>query len=195
MPGGRFPARPLRKLVANRGNICKTVQSLLRCQRPRKSSWRKQENTWETSAPWILVIRLWVFRWKDRGLDGRENSQFIFTNFLRNFKGRSRGFICSFLDFPSSRSVQAGRKKRASWEKNSERKTLGREKGRASKHLLNYLGPPTSTKTVSCVQIAKSLVKEGFTGSPCFFGFACAKANDWRKCWRKLSKLTNHSVY
>ena len=74
--------------------------------------------------------------------------------------------------------LQTGRKKRASWEKNSERKTLGREKGRASKHLFNYLGPPTSTKTVSRVQMAKSVVKEGFIRSPCLFGFACAKASD-----------------
>lgn len=63
-------------------------------------------------------------------------------------------------------------------EKNSERKTLGREKGRASKHLFNYLGPPTSTKTVSRVHMAKSVVKEGFTRSPCLFGFACAKVSD-----------------
>lgn len=69
-------------------------------------------------------------------------------------------------------------KKGASWEKNIERKTLEREKGRASKHLFNYLGPPTSTKTVSRVQMAKSVVKEGFTSSPCLFGFSCAKASD-----------------
>ena len=35
----------------------------------------------------------------------------------------------------------------------------------------------------------------GFTRSPCLFNFARAKPSDRNKCWRKLSKLTNHRVY
>ena len=90
--------------------------------------------------------------------------------------------------------------KRASSEIANERKTAGKDKGKACKHLFKYtpIHPlPKKKNSFLCqnVKSPKGTVYEGFTCSACLLDSARAKPNDWRTCWSKLLQLTNHRVY
>ena len=74
----------------------------------------------------------------------------------------------------------------------------------ACKHLFKCPNPPstlpTSSKTItrvkmSTVKTSKGALWEGFTLSTCLLDSMHTKLNDWRKCWSKLSQLTNHRAH
>ena len=77
---------------------------------------------------------------------------------FRCFCAGSRVFACSVIHQAlgqCGKAKKASGKKRAGSVIRKERKTEGREKKRACKHLFKCLNPPTCRKTVSCVKTSK----------------------------------------
>ena len=79
---------------------------------------------------------------------------------------------------------------------------VGREQGRACKHLFKYMypNPPftplTSWKSVSRVKISIVKCQKVRCRRVCLLCYSVpVKPNDYHKCWRMLSQLTNHRVY